>query len=761
MNHRLFVKSSFGFALRFLAFALLLSNVTLSRASTTFDLGSDFSKTSNPSGVWTLGWKSNQTSSLVVFPIRGTVPADNGVPIDYWQGVPLDEPTIYHNGTTNTAISNGGSGVQPPGATLLFSGPDGSGRNFGVIRFTSPSSASFELDTSVGPYLTDPQQGDTDFHIAHNAIEIFGTNLAAGATASYSDILTLSAGDTIDFAIGRGADNDNYASGLLIAVTLSLGASNPPIILTPPSNQIAQQGSNVIFSVAAVGTPPLSYQWRFNDADVSGATNSALTLPNVQLADAGNYSVVVANNFGSVTSAVAVLTVRLPPSTVRLVSANAEGGGQAQLPLQLVAQGNEAALGFSLNFDTALLSLESVTLGAEAPAGATLIVNDTQAAAGRVGLGLALPAGSAFAVGTQEIVVVRFAAAAPTNAEITPITFGDVPTTRQLSDQHATRLTAIFEGGTVSISAVDFEGDVASRPDGDRALNILDWVQVGRFVAALDTVSSPAEFQRADCAPRLTRGNGTIRVTDFVQAGRYAVGLDPLTPAGGPTSEEALGERGGGFQPASSGRTLRLLNTSIAQGQTNLVSAVLEASGNENALGFSVAFDPLKLGYVGVVNGAGAAGASLTVNASQESAGRLGIVFALPPGSTLAAGSQELVLVQFLALAPASSTATVSFDDNPVARETSDSLATALNTTYTSGTISVTPSPGPPLRLTRSGNSLLISWPSSAKGFELEATAGALGGGWSPVPGVIDLGEQQLAIVNVTGAERYFRLRKQ
>ena len=57
-------------------------------------------------------------------------------------------------------------------------------------------------------------------------------------------------------------------------------------------------------------------------------------------------------------------------------------------------------------------------------------------------------------------------------------------------------------------------------------------------------------------------------------------------------------------------------------------------------------------------------------------------------------------------------------------------------------------------------NSRLICWPSSAKGFELEATAGALDTAWSPVPGIIDLGEQQLAIVNVTGTQQHFRLRK-
>ena len=61
-----------------------------------------------------------------------------------------------------------------------------------------------------------------------------------------------------------------------------------------------------------------------------------------------------------------------------------------------------------------------------------------------------------------------------------------------------------------------------------------DGVQLGRFVIGLDTPSSPAEFQRADCAPRIIGGDGAITIADWVQAGRYAVGLDPLTPALGP-----------------------------------------------------------------------------------------------------------------------------------------------------------------------------------------------------------------------------------
>src|SRR5206468_5135937 len=86
---------------------------------------------------------------------------------------------------------------------------------------------------------------------------------------------------------------------------------------TQPASQGVILGQNASFSVAAFGDAPLSYQWNFNGTALPGATNSALALTNVQTNQAGNYTVLVANNWGSVTSAVATLTVYVPPYVVR------------------------------------------------------------------------------------------------------------------------------------------------------------------------------------------------------------------------------------------------------------------------------------------------------------------------------------------------------------------------------------------------------------------------------------------------------------
>jgi hypothetical protein len=90
-------------------------------------------------------------------------------------------------------------------------------------------------------------------------------------------------------------------------------APQPPIIVTQPQSQTVNAGSTASFSVAASSITPLGYQWRLNGTNLAGASNSTLTLTNVQLAQAGSYAVQVTNNVGSVVSSNATLTVVTAP----------------------------------------------------------------------------------------------------------------------------------------------------------------------------------------------------------------------------------------------------------------------------------------------------------------------------------------------------------------------------------------------------------------------------------------------------------------
>jgi hypothetical protein len=89
-----------------------------------------------------------------------------------------------------------------------------------------------------------------------------------------------------------------------------------PYITNQPQSQMVIAGGSASFTVGAAGTPPLTYQWRLNGTNLSGATGSSHTDSNAQPADAGSYTVVVTDIAGSSTSSVATLTVHAPVTIV-------------------------------------------------------------------------------------------------------------------------------------------------------------------------------------------------------------------------------------------------------------------------------------------------------------------------------------------------------------------------------------------------------------------------------------------------------------
>jgi hypothetical protein len=107
--------------------------------------------------------------------------------------------------------------------------------------------------------------------------------------------------------------------GEVISSLVSLTVQSPPIIVTQPQGTNVLVGQSASFTVGLMGTQPFRYQWRFNGANISGATNATLTLTNLQVASSGNYSVQVTNLVGSVISAEAALNV-FPRPTASVVA---------------------------------------------------------------------------------------------------------------------------------------------------------------------------------------------------------------------------------------------------------------------------------------------------------------------------------------------------------------------------------------------------------------------------------------------------------
>jgi hypothetical protein len=157
--------------------------------------------------------------------------------------------------------------------------------------------------------------------------------VVAGQPASFSVGATGDAPLNYQWRFGgtdiAGATGTNYsiasaqptnAGAYSVRISNAIGSTNssiatltvnvPPTITAQPTNLTVLTGSNALFTAAATGTAPLSYQWRHNGTNLPGATDTTLALTNVQSSAAGSYSVIVTNSVGVTNSGSAQLDVR-------------------------------------------------------------------------------------------------------------------------------------------------------------------------------------------------------------------------------------------------------------------------------------------------------------------------------------------------------------------------------------------------------------------------------------------------------------------
>lgn len=281
--------------------------------------------------------------------------------------------------------------------------------------------------------------------------------------------------------------------------TLMIGAC-PNITLTPGTLPAGTVGAPYNQPITATGGAP-PYTFMISGAALpEGLTLSSGGTISGAPTTAGTFSFTVkakdANNCEG--SQGYTLTVNPPVAgrIIRALAARGAPGAAVGAPIELASQGDENALGFSLNFDVAILSNPQAALGGGA-GGASLNVNNSQIAQGRLGLAIALPSGQAFAAGARQVVVVTFTIASPVSVASTPITFGDQPIVREVVDINANTLPTNYVNDVVTINA-GYEADVAPRPNGNNngTVTIADWALVGRFATNLDTPAIGSEWQR-------------------------------------------------------------------------------------------------------------------------------------------------------------------------------------------------------------------------------------------------------------------------
>lgn len=184
--------------LKTLALAAALCGASAaSAASTAFNPAQDFSTEANPNGVWRYGWTPTLGGSFNDSTMPG-VDAEGG----FWRN---GRTNIGYNSTGQTIV--GSTYELPIGQLHLHPGQGG---EVSVLRFVTPTAGQYSLSASfIG---LDRSPTTTDVHVLLNSVSLFDGAVAGFKSGpAYQTVLTLQAGDLVDFAVGFG-NNGNYFS---------------------------------------------------------------------------------------------------------------------------------------------------------------------------------------------------------------------------------------------------------------------------------------------------------------------------------------------------------------------------------------------------------------------------------------------------------------------------------------------------------------------------------------------------------------------
>jgi hypothetical protein len=213
-------------------------------------------------------------------------------------------------------------------AFKLFLNYDGAGGKFGD---TSLKTVASDI-ANVSAYAATGSSSDSRAHVillnknyddAGN-VTIRLTSARAYTRARVWGFDATSANITERAALSNIAGNQfTYRIPALTAVHIVLesdSSSAAPAIVTQPASLSVSTGGSASFTVSASGAAPLSYQWYLNGSAIPGATSATYTIASADPSHAGNYTVQVSNNQGSVTSAAAALTVSPASAAPRLIN---------------------------------------------------------------------------------------------------------------------------------------------------------------------------------------------------------------------------------------------------------------------------------------------------------------------------------------------------------------------------------------------------------------------------------------------------------
>ncbi len=409
--------------------------------------------------------------------------------------------------TTITVVSPGNASLSQK-VTITISG------NSGPIAptITSPPVAtSVTAGNSATFTVTASGTGPLGYFWLKNGNPLANAGNISGANTATLTIASASAADAVNYSVIV-SNSVSTVTSAAVALTVVM----PPAITSQPVPQTATAGATTTFSVTATGSAPLAYRWLKNNAAIangtkySGVTTSVLTVTAVATADAGNYSVIVTNLAGSVTSSSAVLTVvtgptiTTPPASLSVIAGagaafSVTAAGSTPLYYQWLKNGAPLANGGNISgAATATLNLAAVTAGDAA--NYSVVVSN--------GLGSVTSPSAMLTVAVPPAIVTS-----PSGATLlagSNITFSVTASgTGPLSFQWFKNGNALASGGNVSgaTSAALTLANVAAADAGNYTATVTNAVGSATSAVAALTVLVPPAFTASPASVTVSPGN--------------------------------------------------------------------------------------------------------------------------------------------------------------------------------------------------------------------------------------------------------------
>ncbi len=486
----------------------------------------------------------------------------------------------------------------------------------------------------------------------------FNGGAIAGATSATLILTNVQAGQVGTYSVVV-----SNPFGTATSSNATLTVHFPPAIANngtdQPQPQDVIQGSNATFRVTATGDAPLTYQWQYNGTNLVGATNNPLMLAAVVTNQAGNYSVVVSNPYGSLTSSNALLTVRVPPTIVTQPLSQSVVAG---ITVNFVsAATGDPTLTYQWRFNGAVIP------GANSPTLSLAAVQPSQS--GDYTLVVTNPYGVATSsIATLTVRVAPFVATQPqsltvlkgTGASFSVTAGGDGPFTYQwrfggtnlVGATNATLALTNVQTNQAGLYSVVITSPYGTATSSNATLTVLDppaiivqptsvtalggdtvaftVVAIGRPTLLYQWCKNGVDIAGAT-SPTLTLAN--VSASDVATYCVKVTNTDGSVTSVDVTFTLSL-------------RRLQVVTTqttNLTAGAAVSVPVALLAEGGENRVTGSVAYDTNKLVFVSITTTVGAT----LVASNSATQGRLGFDLTLPAAQTFTAGSNAVVFLNF------------------------------------------------------------------------------------------------------------------